>query len=133
LKRFLDKEKKIYKMISRWEMLEDCERSQGESTQAFVDRYVRAYEAAKSVCGVTIPPQMKALILSKLDHEREEEMYDQMETQILEVMGGGPGRRTTSRGLTRREAYILYILCCSRDIVSTQASQHSLSTGYSTD
>ena len=152
LKRFLDKElgeKKIYKMISRWEMLEDCERSQGESTQAFVDRYVRAYEAAKSVCGVTIPPQMKAfmllrrlrvkdeirraLILSKLDHEREEEMYDQMETQILEVMGGGPGRRTTSRGLTRREAYILYILCCSRDIVSTQASQHSLSTGNSTD
>ena len=66
LKRFLDKElgeKKIYKMISRWEMLEDCERSQGESTQAFVDRYVRAYEAAKSVCGVTIPPQMKAFML----------------------------------------------------------------------
>ena len=122
MKRFLDKElgeKKIYKMISRWEMLEDCERTQGESTQAFVDRYVRAFEAAKSVFCVTIPPQMKAfmllrrlrvkdeirraLILSKLDHEREEEMYDQIETQILEVMGGGPGRRTTSRGLTRRE------------------------------
>ena len=45
LKRFLDKEigeKKIYKMVSRWETLEDCERIQGESAHTFVDRYERA-------------------------------------------------------------------------------------------
>ena len=65
LKRFLDKElgeKKIYKMVSRWGTLEDCERSQGESAHAFVDSYVGAYETVKSVCGITIPPQIKAFM-----------------------------------------------------------------------
>ena len=41
----------------------------------------------------------QTLILSKLDHEQEDTMYKQMESQILEVMGGGPGQ--AEDGITR--------------------------------
>ena len=94
------------KQVSWWETVEDCRRSRGEDIRDFVDRFDTAYEAVRMVCGMIIPSTVRAsmllrraeiedkirrnLILSKLDYEREDTLHDQMETQILEVLGGGP-------------------------------------------
>ena len=62
-------------MVSRWEILEDCERSQGESAHAFVDRYEGAYEAVKNVCGVTI----------HVTKEIKDRRWDQAEPHPIEI------------------------------------------------
>ena len=104
-------------MVSRWETLEDCRRSRGEDIRDFVDRLEAAYEAVGMVCGMIIPSTIRAfmlfrraqiedeirrnLILSKLDYEKEDTLYDQMETQVLEVPGRGPGARKKPRYTTK--------------------------------
>ena len=52
-----------------------------------MDRFDKAYKAVKSVCGA---------ILSKLDYNDGDMLYEQMESQILEVLGGGPGAHEVS-------------------------------------
>ena len=42
------------------------------------------------------------LILTKLDYEDEETLYDQMETRLKEVLVGGPGSWKRPRQTTRR-------------------------------
>ena len=81
-------EKKLDKMISRWETLEDCSRSRGEDIEDFVDRFQTAYVAVWMVCEMVIPSLIRAfmlfrrvevdgdirraLILAKLDYEDED-------------------------------------------------------------
>ena len=118
VKRFLDKElgeKELYKTISKWEILEDCQRCQGEDIRIFVDRFDMAYKAEVNVCGVRLPSEVRAfmllgrarvddkvsrsLILSKLNYNEGDTLYEPMESQILEVLGGGPGMQMESQGL----------------------------------
>ena len=66
VKQHLDKEfdvKKLNKMVSRWENLEDCRRSRGEDIRDFVDRFDTAYEAVRMVCGMIIPSTIRAFML----------------------------------------------------------------------
>ena len=110
VKQRLDKEldeKKLDKMISRWETSEDCKRSRGEDIRDFIDTFEMAYEAVRMVCDMVIPSLITAfmlfrraeveddirrdLILSKLDYEDEETLYDQMGARLMEVLGGEPG------------------------------------------
>ena len=112
VKQHLDKEldeKKLDKMISRWETLEDCRRNRGENVRDFVNRFQMDYEAVRMVCDMVIQSLIRAfmlfrreevdddirrdLILSKLDYEDEETLYDHMEARLKEVLGGGPGTR----------------------------------------
>ena len=95
-------ERKLYKMIFRWETLEDCKRSRGEDIRDFVDKFKMAYEAVLMVCDMVIPSTIRYfmlfrraevdirrdLILSKLDYEDEETLHEQRETQLKEVLGG---------------------------------------------
>ena len=51
VKQYLDKEldeKKLYKMISRWETLKDCRKSQAENVRNFVNKFDTAYEAVRT-------------------------------------------------------------------------------------
>ena len=123
VKRFLEKElgeKELHKIISKWDIFEDCNRSPGKEIHTFVDRFDKTYEAVKSVCDAVIPSAIRALmllrragvgdgasrnrILFKLDYNDREALYERKESQILEVLGGGPGARKGTGSLTRVEA-----------------------------
>ena len=48
----------------------------------------------------------RSLILSKLYYEKKDKLYDQMEAQVLEVLGGGPGVRKKPQYTTNKEAVL---------------------------
>ena len=122
VKAFLEKElgeKVLNKTIGKWDEFEDCKRGGGEDIQTFVDRFDRAYTSLRAVCGARLPSEIRAfmllkrsgvegvnrsLVLSKLDFTKADTLYEQVETQIVEILGGGPGAKKGTGGLMRVEA-----------------------------
>ena len=122
VKKFLEKElgeKVLNKTIAKWDEFEDCKRGSGEDIQAFVDRFDKAYTGLRAVCSVVLPSEIRAfmllrrsgvegvnrsLVMSKLDFTKADTLYEQVETQIVEILGGGPGAKKGTGGLMRVEA-----------------------------
>ena len=122
VKKFLEKElgeKVLNKTIARWDDFEDCKRGSGVDIQAFVDRFDKAYTGLRAVCSVVLPSEIRAfmllrrsgvkgvnrsLVMSKLDFTKADTLYEQVETQIVEILGGGPGAKKGTGGLMRVEA-----------------------------
>ena len=46
----------------------------------------------------------RSLVMSKLDFTKADTLYEQVETQIVEILGGGPGAKKGTGGLMRVEA-----------------------------
>ena len=108
---FLKKElagNEVQKACSTWSDLERCSRDEGESLEAFLDRFDSVYTAmAAANSGFVISSEIKAFMLierskvtglektmvqSRLNLSDKSTMYDQAERALREVLGNGPGK-----------------------------------------
>jgi hypothetical protein len=122
VKKFLEKElgeKFLNKTILKRCDFEDWKRGPGEDIQTFVDRFDKAYTGLRAVCSVFLPSEIRAfmllkrsvvevvnrsLVMSKLGFTKADTLYEQVGTQIVEILGSGPGTKKGAGGLMRVEA-----------------------------
>ena len=108
VKEFLDKELSeddLEKRVRTWYEFEDCVRG-SKDIEDFVSQFDRQYQKAKNASKVKIPEEIRAfmvlkrsnvtkvqrmLILSKLDKNDKDNMFDNICKEIKLVLGGGPG------------------------------------------
>ena len=49
----------------------------------------------------------RSLVLSKLDFGKAHTLYEEVETQMVEILGGGPGAKKDTGGIMKFEAMAL--------------------------
>lgn len=108
VKDFLDKELSeddLEKRVRTWYEFEDCVRG-SKDIEDFLSEFDRQYQKAKNASKVKIPEEIRAfmvlkrsnvtkvqrmLILSKLDKDDKDNMFENICREIKLVLGGGPG------------------------------------------
>ena len=111
VKAFLKKElgeEDLYKCVRVWNELEDCKQGSEEGIEEYLDRFERCYNMVKSSSATdNIPEEIRAfmvlrrinasatqrmLILSMIDLNVKDGMFEKMCREIKLVLGGGPGK-----------------------------------------
>ena len=111
VKNFLKKElagNEIQKALSKWKGLEQCTRDDGESIEAFIDRFDSDFVSMSNANPtMNMPSEIKAFMLlerakvigleekmvqSRLNFSDKDTLYEQMELALREVLGVGPGK-----------------------------------------
>ena len=108
VKAFLDKElgeDDLEKQVRTWFEFENCQRGDKE-IEDFISDFDRAYQKAAKASGSQIPSQVRAfmvlkrsninqtqqmLVMSKLDKEKKDQMFENICKELKLVLGGGPG------------------------------------------
>ena len=122
VKDFLDEqlsEDDLEKKVRTWDDLEDCTRGQKDIDE-FLSDFDRAYRKAAEASGLTIPSSVRAfmvlkranvnktqriLIMSKLDQNEKDKMFENMGRELKLVLGSGPGALSKSDGLGEAVKY----------------------------
>ena len=105
-------ERRLDKVMNRWNDFEDRDRGLKEKIEAYVCRFEEVFRELEVVGGMMLTPKAKAMMLLKrsgmeklekveimrtLDKVKEEALYEQMKTQIIQVSTRTPVKKKGKR------------------------------------
>ena len=114
----------INKAVDKWNEFEECRKLASESFESYLDRFERAYTAVQSASKVSLPQDIRSfmfltrvgivgvnrtIVMSKLDIEKKETLFDQLGKIVKETLGG-PGQNTgTSEAGIKLDENVLWV------------------------
>jgi hypothetical protein len=93
--------------VDKWNEFEECRKLSSESYEVYLDRFERAYTAVQSASKVSLPQVIRSfmflaragivgvnrtIVMSKLDIDKQETLFDQLGKIVKETLGG-PGQK----------------------------------------
>ena len=127
VKDYLDKEldkPEINKAVDKWNEFEECRKLSSESYEGYLDRFERAYTAVQSASKVSLPQDIRSfmflaragivgvnrtIVMSKLDIDKKETLFDQLGKVVKETLGGPGQKAGTSEAVIKCEENVLWV------------------------